>query len=300
MTPMDLLDGMRVFVRVVDEASFTRAAQALRLSRSSASEKIRELETSLGVRLLQRTTRRVGVTEAGRAFYARSRRTIEEADAARREAQALSRDPQGRLRVGAPELFARLFLVPALAAFLRRYPSVSVELIESARAANLVEEELDVSIRIAGTLEPGLVARRIGSSHVVICAAPDYLRDRGTPQSPDDVQAHDCLGFAPLEWGRLWTFARDGRTRRVDITPRMTCTGTESLLACARAGLGLAPLPHWAVGDDIARGRLVPVLTDWPTAERGVYAIYPSNRQVPAKVKAFVAHIARDLKTRGL
>jgi len=91
-----------------------------------------------------------------------------------------------------------------------------------------------------------------------------------------------------------------GGTRRVDIKPRMTCTGTESLLACARAGLGLAPLPHWAVGDDIAQGRLVPVLTDWPTAERGVYAIYPSNRQVPAKVKAFVAHIARDLKTRGL
>ncbi|MBM3620640.1 MAG: LysR family transcriptional regulator [Alphaproteobacteria bacterium] len=297
---MDLLDGMRVFVRVVDEASFTRAAQALRLSRSSASEKVRELEESLGVRLLQRTTRRVGVTEAGRAFYARSRRAIEEADAARREAQALSRDPRGRLRVGAPEMFARLFLVPALTAFLRRYPSVSVELIEAVRAANLVEEELDVSIRIAGALEPGLVARRIGSSRVVICAAPGYLSDRGAPLSPDDVQAHDCLGFAPLAWGRLWTFARDGQTRRVDITPRVMCTGSESLLTCARAGLGLAPLPHWAVGDDIASGALVSVLPDWSTQEVGVHAIYPSNRQVPTKVRAFVAHIARELKARGL
>lgn len=297
---MDLLDGMKVFVRVVDEASFTRAAQALRLSRSSASEKVRELETALGVRLLQRTTRRVGVTEAGRAFYARSRRTIEEAEAARREAQALSRAPQGRLRVGAPEMFARLFLVPALSAFLRRYPSISVELVESARAANLVEEELDVSIRIAGTLEPGLVARRIGSSRVVICASPDYIRDHGAPPSPDAVQAHACIGFAPLAWGRLWTFARDGQTRRIDITPRVMCTGSESLLACARAGLGLAPLPNWAVIDDVAQGRLVPVLTDWPTQERGVYAIYPSNRQVPAKVRAFVAHIARELKAQGL
>lgn len=297
---MDLLDGMKVFVRVVDEASFTRAAHALRLSRSSASEKVRELEAALGVRLLQRTTRRVGVTEAGRAFYTRSRRTIEEADAARREAQALSRDPQGRLRVGAPEMFARLFLVPALTAFLRRYPSVSVELIESARAANLVEEELDVSIRIAGALEPGLVARRIGSSRVVICAAPEYLGDRGAPLSPDDVQAHACLGFAPLAWGRQWTFTRDGRTRRIDITPRVMCTGSESLLACARAGLGLVPLPHWAVIDDVARGKLVPVLTDWSTQERGVYAIYPSNRHVPAKVRAFVAHIARELKASGL
>jgi DNA-binding transcriptional LysR family regulator len=297
---MDLLDGMRVFVRVVDEASFTRAAQALRLSRSSASEKVRELEEALGVRLLQRTTRRVGVTEAGRAFYARSRRTMDEADAARREAQALSRNPAGSLRVGAPEIFARLFLVPALAAFMQRYPSVTVELVEAIRAANLVEEELDLSIRIAGTLEPGLVARRIGSSRVVICASPGYLEHRAAPQSLDEIAAHDCVGFAPLEWGRLWTFTRDGQTRRMDITPRLMCTSSESQLASARAGLGLTPLPHWAVGDDIADGRLVPVLTDWTTPERGIYAVFPSNRQVPAKVRAFVAHIARELKARGL
>jgi len=297
---MDLLDGMRVFVRVVDEASFTRAAHALRLSRSSASEKVRELEESLGVRLLQRTTRRVSVTEAGRAFYARSRRTIGEADAARREAQALSRDPAGRLRVGAPEMFARLFLVPALAGFLRRYPSLSVELIESARPANLVQDELDLSIRIAGSLEPGLIARRIASSHVTICVAPAYLRDRAAPRIPEDVATHDCLGFSPLEWGRLWTFSRDGETRRIDVTPRLTCDTGESLLAGARAGLGLTPLPHWAVVDDVATGTLVPVLTDWTTAQRGIYAIYPSNRQVPTKVRAFVAHIARELKARGL
>lgn len=297
---MDLLDGMKVFVRVVDDASFTRAASALRLSRSSASEKVRELEVALGVRLLQRTTRRVGVTEAGRAFYVRSRRTIEEADAARREAQALSRDPAGRLRIGAPEMFARLFLVPALAAFLPRYPRVSVELIESARAVNLVEDELDLSIRIAGALEPGLVTRRIGSSRVTICASPDYLASHDAPRAPEDVARHDCLGFAPLEWGRLWIFNRNGQTRRIDVTPRVMCTSGESLLAGARADLGLTPLPHWAVADDIASGRLVPVLTDWATAQRGIHAVYPSNRQVPAKVRAFVAHIARDLKPRGL
>lgn len=297
---MDLLDGMRVFVRVVDEASFTRAARVLRLSRSSASEKVRELEETLGVRLLQRTTRRVGVTEAGRAFYVRSRRTIEEADAARREAQALSRDPAGRLRLGAPEMFARLFLVPALAAFLRRYPSLSVELIESARPVNLVGEELDLSIRIAGSLEPGLVARRIAASHVTICAAPAYLRERAAPRMPEDIAKHDCLGFSPLEWGRLWTFIRNGEARRIDVTPRLMCDTGESLLAGARAGLGLAPLPHWAIIEEIAARRLVPVLGDWTTPERGIYAVYPSNRQVPAKVRAFVAHIARELKARGL
>ncbi len=297
---MDLLDGMRVFVRVVDAASFTRAAQALRLSRSSTSEKVRELEEALGVRLLQRTTRRVGVTEAGRAFYARSRRTIEEADAARREAQALSRDPAGRLRVGAPEMFARIFLVPALAAFLRRYPSLSVELIESARPANLVGEELDLSIRIAGSLEPGLVARRIATSHVTICAAPAYLVDHAAPRTPEDVVEHDCLGFSPLEWGRLWTFIRNGETRRIDVAPRLMCDTGESLLAGARAGLGLTPLPNWAAGDDIAAGRLVPVLREWTTPERGIYAVYPSNRQVPAKVRAFASHIAREMKARGL
>ncbi|MGE0424905.1 MAG: LysR substrate-binding domain-containing protein [Reyranellaceae bacterium] len=297
---MDLLDGMRVFVRVVDEASFTRAAQALRLSRSSASEKVREIEETLGVRLLQRTTRRVGVTEAGRAFYARSRRTIEEADAARREAQALSSNPQGRLRVGAPETFAPLFLVPALATFLRRHPSLSVELIESARPANLVGEELDLSIRIAGSLEPGTIARRIASSRVVICASPAYLADHAAPEVPEDITGHDCLGFAPLEWGRRWTFARTGETRRIDVAPRLMCDTGESLLAGARAGLGLTPLPNWAAADDIAAGHLVPVLTNWTTPERGVYAVYPSNRQVPAKVRAFVAHVARDLKARGL
>lgn len=297
---MDLLDVMRVFVRVVDEASFTRAAAALRLSRSSASEKVRELEEMLGVRLLQRTTRRVGVTEAGRAFYARSKRTIEEADAARREAQALSRDPAGRLRVGAPEMFARLFLVPALAAFLRRHPSLSVELIESARPANLVGEELDLSIRIAGSLEPAVIARRMASSRVTICAAPAYLAERGAPRGPEDITRHACLGFSPLEWGRLWTLSRNGETRRIDVVPRLLCDTGESLLTGARAGLGLAPLPSWAVGDDIATGRLVPVLADWTTPERGIYAVFPSNRQVPAKVRAFVIHIARELKARGL
>jgi DNA-binding transcriptional LysR family regulator len=261
---------------------------------------VRELEEALGVRLLQRTTRRVGVTEAGRAFYVRSRRTIEEADAARREAQALSRDPAGRLRVGAPEIFARLFLVPALAAFMQRYPSVTVELVEAIRTVNLVEEELDVSIRIAGTLEPGLVARRIGSSRVVICASPSYLKSRAAPRSLDDISTHDCVGFAPLEWGRLWTFTREGQTRRVDVTPRLMCTGSESQLASARAGLGLTPLPHWAAASDLAAGRLVQVLADWTTPERGIYAVFPSNRQVPAKVRAFLAHIARELKARGL
>jgi DNA-binding transcriptional LysR family regulator len=297
---MDLLDGMRVFLRVVDEASFTRAALALRLSRSSASEKVRELEETLGVRLLQRTTRRVGVTEAGRAFYARSRRAIEEAEAAQREAQALSRNPAGRLRVGAPEMFGRLFLVPALATFLRRHPALSVELIESARPVDLVQDELDLSIRIAGSLQPGLIARRIASSRVTICTSPAYLHDRGAPRTPQDIAAHECLGFSPLEWGRLWTFSRGGETQRIEVSPRLMCDTGESLLAGARAGLGLAPLPHWAIADDIAAHMLVPVLTDWATAERGIYAIYPSNRQVPAKVRAFVAHITRELKARGL
>ncbi|WP_422000509.1 LysR substrate-binding domain-containing protein [Reyranella sp.] len=293
---MDSFAGIEAFAAVVERGSFTAAAAALQTAKSSVSETVRGLEERLGVRLLERTTRRVRPTEAGTAFYRHCRRLLDDLAGARREAESTRRQPAGRLRVGAPDGFADRYIVPGLGGFLAAYPTLEIELVEAAAAADLVEQGLDLAIRVVERPEPKLVVRRIASSTVIIVATPGYLAAAGTPETPRDILRHPLVGFAPLAWRDTWRIG----TETIAVKPRLLINTSASLRAAALAGLGLVAVPDWLVADALVAGQLTRVLADQAMPRGGIYAVYPTNRLLASRVRLFVDHIARDLRARGL
>jgi DNA-binding transcriptional LysR family regulator len=293
---MQAFAGIEVFVAVVEAGSVTGAAARLQAAKSSVSETLRALEERLGVRLLDRGPRQLRLTEAGEAFYARCRRLLAEEEAARLEVQALQRAPVGTLRVAVPDGFGETWVVPALADFLPRNPALAVELVEAASHARLVEDSLDLAIRVMAAPAAGQVVRRLGRSQVIVVASPAYLARRGVPETPADLPAHACVAFSPLAWRDTWVLGEAS----VSVRPALLTDGSASLRAAALAGIGLVALPDWSVTDALADGRLRQVLAEAPTAPKGIYAVYPTNRLITPKVRAFVDHLARALRARGL
>ena len=293
---MEAFTGIEAFARVVETGSFTAAAQALQSAKSSVSETVRALEERMGVRLLDRTTRRVRPTEAGTAFYRHCRRLLDDLALARSEAQATQKEPAGRLRIAAPDGFAERFIVPGLPGFLAAFPTIEVELIAGSTALRLVEEGIDLAIRIVERPEPNLVVRRIATSRVIIVAAPGYLAQHGTPRKPRDILGHRLIGFAPLAWRDTWRIG----AQSMSVAPRLLVNSSEALRAAALAGLGLAAVPEWLVADALAAGLLARVLAGHETPSGGIYGVYPTNRLLTPKIRAFVDHTVRDLRGRGL
>lgn len=294
---MALFDDFEIFARVTEFGSFSKAAEAMNLSRSRVSEAVRALETRVGARLFDRTTRHVTPTEAGRAFYARVRRAIDEAQAGLNEIAARAEEPFGWLRIGAVDDFADRYIVPALTGLLNAFPRLSVELVEDVRQTDLVQHGLDLTIRIAVDPDPGLIVRRLGTSRVIVVASPAYLAAAGQPGHPHEVTRHRLIGFAPVFWGREWRFRGPEGPVVVPVEPVLLTHATASLRQAALDGLGLAALPDWAVARELAEGRLQRVLSDWTTPEAGIYAVYPSNRLMATRVRACVDHLARHLAT---
>jgi DNA-binding transcriptional LysR family regulator len=293
---MDSFAGIEAFAAVVERGSFTAAAASLQTAKSSVSETVRALEDRMGVRLLERTTRRVRPTEAGSAFYRHCRRLLDDMASARSEAQAAHKQPSGRLRVAAPDAFAERYIVPGLSAFLARYPTIEIELVEAAAAVDLSEQGVDLAIRVVEKPEPRLVVRRIATSRIVIVASPGYLAASGTPGKPRDILHHQLIGFTPLAWRDSWRLGKE----TIAVRPRLLTNNGESLRAAALAGLGLAALPEWLVADALVAGQLTRVFGDHETPFGGIYAVYPTNRLLASRVRVFVDHIARDLRARGL
>ena len=293
---MEAFTGIEAFARVVETGSFTAAAQALQSAKSSVSETVRALEERMGVRLLDRTTRRVRPTEAGTAFYRHCRRLLDDLALARSEAQSTQTEPAGRLRIAAPDGFAERFIVPGLPGFLAAFPTIEVELIAGSTALRLVEEGIDLAIRIVERPEPNLVVRRIATSRVIIVAAPGYLAQHGMPRKPRDILGHRLIGFAPLPWRDTWRIGAES----MSVAPRLLVNSSEALRAAALAGLGLAAVPEWLVADALAAGLLARVLAGHETPSGGIYAVYPTNRLLTPKIRAFVDHTVRDLRGRGL
>jgi DNA-binding transcriptional LysR family regulator len=294
---MNLFDDLEIFVAVAERGSFSKAAEVLRLSRSRVSDSMRNLEARLGARLFERTTRHVTATEAGRLFYVRARRAVEEARLGRDEIDAIVSEPTGTVRIGVPDAFNELYLVPALAEFLAAYPRVTLELVASYKFVDLVEERLDLAIRIAQEPAPHLVVRKLGESRVIFCASRGYLANHRRPQGPWDVADHAIIGFSPLFLGREWRFQGPDGNLTVPIKPIMQCDSTMALRFAALANIGLAAVPDWLVRAEIANGELVEVLPEWTLLPWGIYSVYPSNRLIPTRVRACVDHIATYLKT---
>lgn len=288
--------GLSAFLAVAAEQSFTGAAARLGLTRATVSAQVADLEDRLGVRLLHRSTRAVRLTPAGQAFRDRLADLPERVNGAERAARAEQTAPEGRLRVTAPPDLCQRFLVPWVTEFLAQHPAITIELDLSNQAKNLIEQRFDLAIRGTLAVEPNLVTRQLGQSPLWTVARRDYLERRGTPQEPMQMVGYDLLHFAHLRKGRIWTMTRGAEVVEVPIAPRLELNDGWALRLAALEGAGISQLPGFVVGEDIAKGRLVPILTDWSPGQVPLHAVYPDNRLIAQRVKAFVAFLARKAR----
>lgn len=287
---MDSLTSMKVFGSVVEAGSFASAARRLRLSRAVVTKHVAALEDRLQVRLLERTTRKLSVTEAGGRYYERCAQILAEIEDAESEAAQAAVTPSGTLRISAPHTFASMHIAPHLAEFRRQFPAVDLEITLSDRFVDLLEEGFDLAIRIADKLpESSLVARQLAACRFVVCGAPEYFEQHGEPQVPDDLAEHPCLGYTLSTREHNWVFVCPQEQRYVvNVSGPLRSNSGELLRAAAIGGAGVMLLPTFYVGEDLERGRLKAVLTDYSVQEYGIYAVYPSRKHLTAKVKAFV------------
>jgi DNA-binding transcriptional LysR family regulator len=285
---MDKLTGMAVFARVVEAQSFTAAAGQLGMSRSAVSKTIAGLEDRLGARLLNRTTRRLALTEVGRAFYERAARIVAEAEEAELAVTRLQATPRGTLRINAPVSFGTAHLAPALIDFMKRYPELKVDIGLADRMVDLIEEGYDLAVRIGALPDSSLIARRIADNHMVVCAAPSYWRRHGRPSEPQDLAHHACLTYAYQRSPNQWPFKGPAGRFTVAVDGPLRANNGDLSLAAALAGLGVVALPCFLCGADLAAGRLEPVLCDWMPPPGGIHAVYPHGRHLSAKVRAFI------------
>jgi DNA-binding transcriptional LysR family regulator len=283
------LNEILVFARVVQAGSFTAAAAELGMPKSTVSRKVSDLEERLKSRLLQRTTRKLSLTDVGRTYYDYCARIVGEIEDGERAVSRLQESPRGLLRVTAPINVA--FLGPIVSDYLKRYPEVRLDLFCTARAVDLVEERFDLGIR-AGTLaDSTLIARSLGSARWVLVATPAYLKTRGRPRSPDDLKKHDCLLFGAGIDNASVRLEKDDASVQVALSARLMVTDMDVLHAVAAAGRGIALLPASRCAEDLRARRLERVLADWNAPSTPVHVVYPSTRHMSPKVKTFVEHL---------
>lgn len=288
----EFLPAMAVFVNVVESGSFTGAARTLNLSKSAVSKTVSRLEESLGARLLNRTTRKLSLTEAGRAYYEGCRRMLNEAETASQAVHRLNDVPRGTLRVNLPMSFGTLQVAPLLPAFLQRYPEIDLDAAFDDRPVDLVEEGYDLAIRIGILSDSSLIARRLAPNRRILCAAPSYIEEQGAPQSPEALAAHFCLLYSYQASGDHWRLLGPDGERQVQVSGRLRLNNGEAICAAAVAGLGIAYLPTFIAGSDLRAGRLVPVLPDWMDDGLGaVHAVYPASRHLSPKVRVFIDYL---------
>ncbi len=289
------LGEMEVFARAVRAGSFSAAARELRLTPSAVSKKVSRLEDRLGARLLNRTTRRLGLTEVGEAYYARCQRILGDIEEAERAVTQLDSAPRGTLRVSASIAFGQRQIVPLVPEFLRRFSDLRVELTMTDHIIDLVEEGVDIAIRVSGPPDSALVARKLAPERRIICAAPAYLERHGTPQTPADLTHHNCLSYSTLATNE-WQFAGANGAFSVDARGTFEANGGEAMREMALAGVGLVRLATFLIGPDIRAGRLMPLLTEYERPEdHAVYAVYPHRRHLSPKVRAFVDFLVEKM-----
>jgi len=288
---MDRLTAMAVYAAVCDANSFAGAARRLGLSPPAVTRTVVALESHLGVRLLQRTTRSLHLTEAGTRYLEHVRRVLAEVDTAEEIARGEQERPRGRLVISAPLIFGRMHVAALVRRYLTMYPDVIAELQLNDRNVNLIEEGVDVAIRMGTLDDSSLVARRLGTTRRVVVASPAYLAARGRPTTPADVEAHDIISFGPTHASRDWLFVDPqdpSRELRIGIAPRLATNSGDAAIDYAREGGGLVRALHYQVAPHIAAGELEIVLPDFERAPSPIHALYPSARLLPARVRAFV------------
>ena len=292
---MDRLTSMAVFVAAADEGSLSQAARRFGLSASMAGKHVSAIEADLNIRLMQRSTRRLNLTDAGRAYYARCKRILEEVDDANREASDAQQIVRGLLRIAAPITFGAMHLGGVVASYLDRHPAVTVEMMLSDRYVDLLGEGIDVAIRIGRLRDSELVARRLAPCRMVFCASPDFLARYGTPTNVEQLRRAPRLAFSEAVSTGDWTVADlQGQSHLIDGPVRMAANNAQMLLAAALAGAGVAFGPTFVFGKSIAAGELVALLRDHRTSDLGIHAVYPSARNISLKARRFIDHLTEN------
>lgn len=295
---MDRLAALEIFVSVVSEGSFSAAARSLGMSKSAVSKHVAALEDRLGVRLLNRTTRRLSLTDAGALYCERANSLISEAEEAEAEVSQLSSAPRGVLRLSAPLSFGIRHLGPLLPAFLAENPGLSVDLRLDDRLVDLVQDGFDIALRVTTLADSSLMVRRLCLSRVVMVASASYLGERGTPQVPADLKEHACLVYSNQTYGLEWRLIEPSSGEKTTVRlgeSRIRANNGDILRFAALQGQGIAILPTFFVGEDLSRGRLVRVLPGWEGLSNDVCLVWPHARYTPAKVRAFVDYMVKAL-----
>ena len=293
---MDSLTDIAVFVRVVESGSFTAAAERLDISKSVVSKYVTRLEDQLGARLLNRTTRRLSLTEVGRIFYERSRVGLADIEDAKAEVSRLQSEPRGTLRINAPMSFGILHIAPALPEFLELYPDVTIDMNLDDRKVDVIGGGFDVSVRISELPDSSLVARRLGPCRHAIVAAPAYLERCGTPRTPEELLDHNIITYRYQESSLEWHFQTpDNKPTFVTVSGSMKMNNSLAIRGAILEGAGVTRTPTFVVGKDIQVGRLVPVLCDYEILEVTIFLVYPQRRHLSPKVRAFVDFMAKRI-----
>lgn len=291
---MDKLQAMEVFVQVVDTGSFTRAAENLQMPKATVSTLVRNLETTLSTKLLNRTTRQISVTADGAAYYERCLAILADVRDAEESLSASRASPTGRLRVDVSTGFARHFLIPTLPDFFARYPGIDLDLGCSDRPVDLIEEGVDCAVRGGELSDSTLIARRVGVLSFMTVAAPSYLALHGRPVHPDDLNGHQCLKYFSPKTGKIydWDFARDGQRIQTRVPGRLAVNDSNAYMSATLRGMGIAQIVSYVAQPYLASGQLERVLDDWSIDPMPVHVVYPQNRHLSAKVRAFVEWVA--------
>jgi DNA-binding transcriptional LysR family regulator len=286
---------MRVFAQVVEAKSFSAAADKLRMSKSLASRHVSALERSLSVKLLNRSTRKLSLTEAGALLYEHCARIVQEAELAEQRLTRTQSEPAGMVRVTAVPAFAVRHVLPALPEFYRKYPKIQVKLFCSNRAVDLADEGFDLGIRVSFNPAPNLVARKLAINRSVLCASQAYLKRRGTPRRIEDLRQHECVLFPALAPKGIWTLRRARRKHSVQVTGVLETDEMDVVRAAVTAGLGIGILPTYMVGDALQQGQLVPLLRQFQVVpESAVYLVYLPDRTLSSRVRALIDFLAEQ------
>jgi DNA-binding transcriptional LysR family regulator len=293
---MDRLGAMEMFVRIVETGNFSAVARELGTTQPTVSKQLTGLEKQLKTRLLNRSTRSLSLTEAGTAYYERCKRIIEEVQDAEGALGRLQSSLTGTLHVNSSITLGQIYLTPLILRFQQEYPELMVELTLNDRYIDLVEEGVDVAVRIGRLTDSSLVARRLGSTRRTLVATPAYLTAHGTPNTPEDLVHHNCLLYAYLSTGNEWTFNGPNGVIRVRVHGNFKANNGHAIREAVMAGVGVAIAPDWLIHDQLERGEVVAVLPEFATAPLEINAVYPSARHVSAKVRSFIEFLQTEFK----
>lgn len=294
----DRLEAMSLLVAVVDAGGFSAAARRLSLPLATVSRKVADLEAHLGVQLLQRSTRHIALTDAGRSYVESCRRILDDVNETERAATGEYAAPKGDLVITAPVVFGRLHVTPVAVAFLKAFPDINIRLLLSDRISHLLEEHIDLAVRIGPLPDSSLVATRVGEVRQVVCACPEYLAQRGVPVAPEDIRAHDCISYEGLAGTQAWAFYRGESVSLLPIKPRLIVNGAEAALDAACAGLGLTRVLSYQCEPARQAGKVQIVLADFEAAPWPVSLVYAGQGRLPIKLRAFLDFAAPRLRSQ--